>query len=188
MSGLELDFILYLGDPDEGAEALTSAKVLQEAERHRDKLRFPDVYGAITFSKKGKEVVPRKPDSIFSLITNLVRTVPYVIDGETESLVLSESEHGMLLEPSADDVLVSFFAGDAYEPDEYLLQSEAIRLADFGEQVLSMGERLKGIIEKVDPGVFEGDDYTKSLIEFLEMGRNALKTFLLEKERGLRVL
>jgi hypothetical protein len=187
MSGLELDFVIYLGDPEAGAESLTSKKALQEASRLKASLKFPDVYGAVIVSRNGKEIVPRRPDPIFSLVTNFVRSVPFIIDGETETVVLAESENGFMFEPSGEDVMFSCFAGDAYEPDELLLQPTDIPLKKLGEQVLSMGERLRDLIKQIDPGVFERDDYSKSLIEFLEMGRDRFKHYQLEVERGLRL-
>lgn len=186
MNSLELDFVIYLGDPDEGADSLESRVALDGAEAHAEKLPFPDVYGALIIKKDGGEIVERKPDPIFSLVTNLVRAVPYVIEGESERSLLTESEHGLSIEPSGDDVFVSFFAGDPYEPDDYLLEQTPMPMAEFAEQTLTMGERLRDLIQKVSPGSFE-DDYMKSLIEFLEVGRDSFKTFKLEVERGLRV-
>ena len=186
MKHLELDFVIYLGDPDEGAECVESRAALEGVDAYADRLSFPDVYGALIIKRGGQEVVERKPDPIFSLITNLVRAVPYVIEGESERCVLAESEHGLSIEPSGDDVFVAFFAGDPYEPDDYLLEQTLMPLADFAEQTLSMGERLRDLIKKVSPASFE-DDYMKSLLEFLEVGRDAFKTFKLEVERGLRV-
>lgn len=187
MSGLALDFVVYLGDPDEGAEAVTSRQAVEKAVEYKDKLDFPDVYGALVVTENGEELTERRPDPIFQLITNMVKVVPYIIEGEPENVLLSESEHGLAFEPSGDDILLSYFAGDAFEPDGYLLNPTTIPLDKLGEEVLSMGERLKALIEKIDPEVFERDDYSKSLIEFLEVGRDAHKTFQLEVERGLRV-
>lgn len=189
MKKVVLDFVLYLGDPDDGADALRSSAALDVVTDHADALRFPDVYGAIVFfDGQGKELCSRKPDPIFALVTNIVKTVPYIIEGEAETTLLSESENGLIFEPSGDDVHVSYFAGDAYEPDEFLLEPTQMSIADFGEQVLSMGERLADIMRKLDPDIFDRDDYSKSLLEFLEVGREAHKTFQLEVERGLRVL
>ncbi len=188
MKKVVLDFVLYLGDPDEGANALRSGAAIDAVGEHADKLKFPDVYGAIVFfDEQGNETCARKPDPIFQIVTNMVKAVPYVIEGEAETTLLSESENGLIFEPSGDDVHVSYFAGDAYEPDEFLQEPTSMSIADFGEQVLSMGERLEAIMKKIDPEIFERDDYTKSLQEFLEVGREAHKTFQLEVERGLRV-
>lgn len=185
MSGLELDFVLYLGDPDDDVEFVASAAALHDAESHKSDLQFPDVYGAITVKKGDKTLVEPRPDPIFSIVTNLVRAVPYVIDGEPETVLLSESEFGFSFELSGDDVLVSAFAGDQYEPDEFLLQEASMPLEKYGEQVLTMGERLRDIIKKVAPDAFE-DDYMKGLVEFLDIGRDAFKNFKLQKEHGLR--
>ncbi|MCB9645535.1 MAG: hypothetical protein H6730_02900 [Deltaproteobacteria bacterium] len=187
MSGLKVDFVVYLGDPDDGAEALTSKDLLAVAAQHRDQLRFPDVYGAVIISEGDKELVDRKPDPIFPLVANLVRAVASVIDGESELQQLAESEHGFALEPNGDDVMIGMFAGDPYEPDEWLLAPQGLTMEAFGDQVLEMGRRLKGIIDAVDPEAMERDDYLKGLTEFLEVSGDALKTYKLEKQRGLRV-
>ncbi len=187
MSGPELDFVVYLGDPDEGAEAVTSKALLTGIEKHKAKLELPGAYGAIILTEKGKEKVERKPDPIVALVTKLVRTIPYLIDGEAETILLSESETGFLLEPSGDDVLVSCFLGDAYEPEEFLLEPVTVTLQALGEQILSMGERLRDVLKKVSPESFENDGDGKSLEEFIDMSRTSFKTFKLEVERGLRV-
>lgn len=187
MTGPELDCVVYLGDPDEGAEAIPSAKALESLDDVKAKIEFPYAYGAIVIKDGDEEIADRIADPILQLATKLVKAVPYVIDGEAETALLSESEHGLLLEPSGDDVFISFFAGDAYEPDEFLLDRTSIKLADFGEQVLSMAERLRDLIKACDGEFFENDDYAKSLVEFIDVGRKAYKTFTLEVERGLRV-
>jgi hypothetical protein len=185
-SGPEVDFLAYLGDPDDGAEAIRSKAVLDHIDEHRAKIDSAG-YGAIVIVSKGKELIDRRADPILPLVTKFVRTIPYLIDGEAETILLSESEHGFALEPSGDGVLVSFFSGDAYEPEEYLLEQLPIRLEELGEQILSMGERMRDILEAVSPDAFGEDGEGKSLVEFIEMGRTAFKTFKLEVERGLRV-
>jgi len=187
MSGPELDFVVYLGEPDEGAEAVTSKALLAGVEKHKAKLQFPAAYGAIIFSDKGKEKLDRKPDPILPLVTKFVRTIPYLIDGESETILLSESENGFLLEPSSDDVIVSCFIGDGFEPEEFLLEPTTVALKDLGEQILSMAERLRDVVKKVSPELFEDDGEGKSLEEFIDMSRTSFKTFKLEVERGLRV-
>jgi hypothetical protein len=183
----ELDFVVYLGDPDEGAEAVESKALLAGAEKHKAKLDFPGAYGAITISEKGKEKLERKPDPILPLITKFVRTVPYLIDGETETILLTESETGFLLEPAKDDVLISCFVGDSVEPEEFLLEPVTVPLQALGEQILSMAERMRDVLKKVSPELFEGDGDGKSLEEFIDMSRTSFKTFKLEVQRGLRV-
>lgn len=187
MSGPELDFVVYLGEPDEGAEAVTSKALLAGIEKHKAKLQIPAGYGAIIFSDKGKERLERKADPILPLITKFVRTIPYLIDGESETILLSESENGFLLEPSGDDVMISCFVGDAYEPEGFLLDPTSMELQVLGEQILSMAERMRDILKKVSPESFEGDGDGKSLEEFIDTSRSSFKTFKLEVERGIRV-
>ncbi|MBK8013318.1 MAG: hypothetical protein IPK13_18430 [Deltaproteobacteria bacterium] len=185
MTGLHLDFVVY-PDPDDAASGIVSGAMLK-GQGARPKLTFPDVYGAVTVSRAGKEIAERKPDPVLPLVTNFVRAVPYLIDGETETVLLSESANGFLFEPSGDDIFFSFFSGDAYEPEEYYIEHTSIPIAEFGEQVLAMGERLRDIIKVADPEFFERDEYSKTLVEFIDLGRKAFKTFKLEVERGLRI-
>ncbi len=185
MKGLLFDFVVYDGDPDEGAQTLASQDMLDSAQEGR--LAFPDVYGAITLFEDGKALIEPRPDPAIPLVTNFVKSVRYVIDNEPETVLLSESEHGFLLEPSGDEVLVSFFAGDPYEPEESFLDQKAFKLEAFGEQVLAAGERLRDLVKVCDPNFFDRDEYVKSLLDFLEEGKKEFKTFKLKGERGLRV-
>lgn len=187
MSGLQLDFVVYLGDPDEGAEALRSQELLENAEAHKEKLEFPSAYGALTLRRGDEDLLSPLPDPIFGLVTNMVRSVMSVIDGEAENQRWSESEHGIAFMPNGDDVMISVFLGDPFEPDEFIVQEEEMSIADFGEQVVAMGERLEGILKTVDAEALAADDYLKALPEFVELAREAVKTYKLEKQRGLRV-
>jgi len=187
MASLQFDFSIFLGDPDDGAEAVASQQALARVAEIHDKLDWPDVYGAIRIRSDGKELLEHRPDPIVQLVTGLVRCVPFVIEGEPETALLSESEHGFAFEPSDRDVTVSFFAGDAYEPDEFLVEPTMVPLTDFARQVLDLGGRLRDLMKACDPNVFEGDDYSAGLLEFLEDGEKRFKTFQLQLERGLRV-
>ena len=187
MSSLELDFVVYLGAPEEGVPAMPSSKLVAEIDQHASRLQASSLYGALTFTRGGKELVPRKSDPILPLLTAVVRAVRYIIDGEPETALFGESEYGVLFEPTGDDVFISFFSGDPYEPDELLLQQAAIKVGKFAEQVIAMGERLKIILEKVDPVYWKEDDHARSLSDFLDESKEAHKTFLREVGRGLSV-
>src|SRR5688572_11613180 len=101
MAGLKLDFVVYLGDPDDGATAIASSKVLDKIDEHKSKLNFAEgVYGAITIDKNGKQLGERRPDPVMSLITSFVKAIPFLIDGEPERVLLAESEYGFLFEPA----------------------------------------------------------------------------------------
>ncbi|MCK6550674.1 hypothetical protein L6R52_32855 [Myxococcota bacterium] len=187
MSNLKLDFVVYLGDPDQGAPTLPSGKVLEKIEEHKSKLSFSDgVYAAITVEKNGRQLADKKPDPVMQLMTAFVRAIPFVIDGEPEQALLSESEFGFLFEPTGGELFLSYFAGDAYEPDEYLVEHESIGVEQFADQVCAMADRLVSIIKKVDPDLIVRDDYAKTFVEILDLAKSRLKSLRLERERGLR--
>jgi hypothetical protein len=187
-SDVRLDFVLYLGDPDEGAAEIASQEVLKSADQHKAVLKFEDdVYGAICVVRGGKELLERRPDPIVRLFTTLVRALPYLIEGEHESALLSESAAGFLLEPANDNVTMSVFSGsDAYDPEEFLLEGITMPLDDFGSQLLACCERLLEIMKKVDPRVLQNEGYGKDLAEVTKVGKDAFRDYRLDTERGLR--
>lgn len=187
MTNLQFDFKVYLGDPDEGAEAVPSREALKRVDEIQEKLPWPDVYGTILIQSEGESLLSHRPDPIVQLVTGLVRCVPYLIDGESETALLSESEHGFAFEPSDKDVTFSFFAGDAYEPDEFLVEPTPVPLTQFGREILDLGARLRDLMKACDPEIFDRDEYSNGLLEFLDEGEERFKTYQLQLERGLRV-
>ncbi|MEO1334646.1 MAG: hypothetical protein AAFV29_03345, partial [Myxococcota bacterium] len=81
------------------------------------------------------------------------------------------------------DVIVAFFAGDPFEPDEYLLPQTSMPLKDFGEQMVGIAERLRTILQAAAPELLEADD---SFNEFFEVASDAVKKYRLEVEHGIR--
>lgn len=187
MTNLQFDFQVYIGDPDDGAEAVPSRDALKRVDEIQEKLEWPDVYGTILIRSEGEGLLTHRPDPIVQLVTGLVRCVPYLIDGEAETALLSESEHGFAFEPSDKDVTLSFFAGDAYEPDEFLVEPTPVPLAHFAREILDLGARLRDLMKACDPEIFDRDEYSNGLIEFLDEGEERFKTYQLQIERGLRV-
>lgn len=182
---LEIDFVAYLGDPESGASAAASQELLRDG-ADRSGIEWPGAAGAITVRREGKDLIERLPEPIFKLVSHMVRAVHSLIEGESETVEYMESEHGFLFEPSGEDVMVSFFSGNAFEPEEYLLAEAQTPLESFAEQIIGMGERLRDLVKLTDPGLFDRDEYTQSLLEFLEMSTETFKTFKLARERGLR--
>jgi len=187
MTNLQFDFQVYIGDPDDGAEAVSSRAALERVDQLKDALEWPDVYGTIRIQRAGEDLLNHRPDPIVQLVTGLVRCVPYLIDGESETALLSESEHGFAFEPSDKDVTLSFFSGDAYEPDEFLVEPTPVPLSHFARAILDLGARLRDLMRACDPDIFDRDEYSNGLVEFLDEGEERFKTYQLQIERGLRV-
>ena len=104
--------------------------------------------GRLTLEVGSKSVLDAIPDPIAKMLISLVRVLPYVLEGEPETALMQESEHGFLLEPNGENVLFSVFSGsDAYEPDDYLIQTESLPLIDFGDQLVKIGRRLVDVFE-----------------------------------------
>ncbi|MBI4816250.1 MAG: hypothetical protein HY791_08330 [Deltaproteobacteria bacterium] len=186
-SNLSLDFVVFAGEPDSADAQIKSQEAVAQFDRVKERIPFDDVvYGALLLERGGKVLVEPTADPLVALLTKTVRCLPYILDGEPETVLLSESEHGFLLEPANDDIQISFFRGsDAFDPDEYLLEKAAMPLMDFCEQVVGMCDRMVDLLKRSDPKRFEADDLSKGLTEMLATGRAAFKRSRLEKERGL---
>ena len=183
-----LNFNLYLGDPDDGVANLPSEDVLGSFESHQENLPFSDgLYGHLTLERDGKELLEPIPDPIARMLTSLVRVVPYVLEGEPETALMQESEHGFLLEPNGENILFSVFAGsDAYEPDEYILEAETLPLLEFGDQLVAMCERLVELFKKNSDTDARDSDSIEDLEGVLEVAREAVKSVKLKNEHGIR--
>lgn len=183
MAGLEFDFVLYLGDPDDGAEAVDSGALIQDLNGLKAQIDPESPYGALVAKIDGKAALAPRPDPVVPLITHLLKAVPYVLEGEQESVLLSESAHEITMAGSGEEVVVAFFAGDAFEPDEVLLPQTPMAMKDFGEQMVGMGERLQKVIEASAPELLAADE---SFLEFLSLASEAVKQYKLKVEHGLR--
>lgn len=173
-----MDFVLYAGDPDAGAEAVPSDRA-RAADGRFDLEGAP--YGALVFEKDGKRLADLKPDPIIPLVTKLLRTVQYVIEGEPESVLFSESDHGLAVERVSDEVQVSFFVGsDPIEPESYLMKEQLLPLEDYASQVVEMGERLVALA----PARFKDDE--TGLVEFLDQAKSSFRAWRLERDRTRR--
>lgn len=187
-SRVSFDFVVYAGE--QGETAVRSRELVKDFANYRDQIGLgtgEDAYGAILVEQEGKLLAEPQVDPIRRLVTNIVRTVSYVIDGEPETVLLSESLHGFLFEVSNEDVLVSFFKGaDAFDPEEFLLERMPMDVGDFAEQIIALGERLLDLLKAADPDGYKEDEFGASLIEFLDVGKESFRSFRLERERGLR--
>lgn len=178
-----LDLVLYPGEP-EAVAPVFSGTALTDGMAAPDE--FSEVQGAVVVLKGEDRVLSPLPDPALGLLTAFLKAVPYVLDGESENVLFTESEHGFLFEPSGDDVLVSAFAGDVYEPDTFLLEPVALKAEAFADDVIGMAGRLRDIVKNKRPDYFEQDEYQRSFLEFLDLAEKSLKTYRLERSHGLR--
>lgn len=179
---VRLDFALYAGDPDSGAPAIPSEVAVTEVRSGKDRFDMKgSPQGAITIEKDGKSLAKAIPDPIIPLVAKLLRTIKYLIEGEPESVLFSESDHGFALERISDEVSLSYFVGsDSYEPESHLVKELLIPLDDFAAQVIEMGEKL---VQMAPERMQEGEE---GLVEFLELAKGELKSRRLERERTRR--
>lgn len=183
-----LDFVIYAGDPDAGAEAVRSEKAIREFEKYGAKLNLETgAYGGVLIEKDGKRLAEVRPDPIVKLITKLVRTISFVMDGEPDNVLFSESDFGFTFEKANEDVLLSFFRGsDAFEPEEFVIQNLVVPMEDFASQLIEMGDHILELMKLAAPDRYDTDEEARGLIEFLDVGKGAYRAWRLEKERGRR--
>lgn len=178
MTQPKCSLVLLLGEAE---EAVPVADVLADLDHYKAQIDLDYGYGAL---KVGDFLSPG--DRMVQFVSKLARAVSYVIEGEPETVLWSESEHGVTIEAGEDEAVLSFFAGDPYEPDQLLLPETTVALASICDDFLKMGEQLCALARAADPGAVEESDLLGGLVGFVELGRDALKTYKLEKQRGLR--
>lgn len=183
MSKPRCALVMFVGGSE---EPVSAQEVLADLPRYQDQLDLHYGYGALRVAGGATFVSPS--DRLVAFVPKLARAVSYLFEAEPETILWSESEHGLSLEPSGDDeAVLLFFAGsDPYEPEELLLPETQVDLAELCEDILVMGEQLCALAKAVDPASLEEDDVVAGLVGVVEMGRDALKTYKLEKQRGLR--
>jgi hypothetical protein len=188
MSNVKLDLVIYLGDPDANAPTMPISQAAAKADELKSKLSFSEgVYGAIEIKKNNKVLGELKPDPAIGLITQFIKAIPFLIDGEPEQASLSESDFRFALEPQGDDVLISFFEGDfAEEPEDFLIEPELFPLEGLANQVIVAAEGLLSLIKSLEPELLQNDDYILSLIDVLDAAKKSFRDHKLRNERGVR--
>src|SRR2546430_2366125 len=137
-----LDYKVSLGE-----RAIDSKALLENVNSHRNELTDVDALeGALVVQVEGRQLPAEYQEPLVRLAHLWLGKVPWIIGGDTETVALRNSAECFAFVPTGEGVELSFYAGDDSEIEDYILEPTIIRLDQFTEESLRMGDRLVQLI------------------------------------------
>jgi len=174
---LELHFL------DEDAPVQSAEKLLNEPALLEELGDIRYVEGRIQASFDDNPVAVEYEEPILRLVNQWVRRLQWIIGGDTESIAFRNSEECYGFVPLGDTVELCLFEGSESEVERYLIEPQTVRLADFVQTSIEMGEMMLAIVKASDASLLESDEDCKELVSDLEEARKAWKDFELHGRR-----
>ena len=174
---LELHFL------DEDAPVQPAEKLLNEPTLLEELGDIRYVEGRIHASFDDKPIAAEYEEPILRLVNQWVRRLQWIIGGDTESIAFRNSEECYGFVPLGDTVELCLFEGSESEVERYIIEPQTVRLADFVQTSIEMGESMLAIVKASDASLLESDEDCKELVSDLEEARRAWKDFELHGRR-----
>ena len=174
---LELHFL------DEDAPVQPAEKLLNEPTLLEELGDIRYVEGRIHASFDDKPIATEYEEPILRLVNQWVRRLQWIIGGDTESIAFRNSEECYGFVPLGDTVELCLFEGSESEVERYIIEPQTVRLADFVQTSIKMGETMLAIVKASDASLLESDEDCKELVSDLDEARRAWKDFELHGRR-----
>ncbi len=168
-----------------GDTLVPSATLLDQLDDLRDDLGDVNLLeGKLVLTFDGQEGASAEyTDPIYRLVDGWLRKVQWIMAGDTETVVLRNSEHCFALVPAGTAVEISFFEGDAAEIEEYVLEPTNVLLTDYIQESIRFGEQVIGLIQALDSELLENNEDCKDLSRSLGEATTAWKKHLVRQRR-----
>lgn len=177
---LKIDFVLLVGDDD----AVDSAAFLDGLARYKGDLEdISALEGRLTVNFDGPNVCDEFADPVIRLVDSILRKLPWIIGGDTETVALRNSEQCFAFVPAGESVELSYFTGSETEIEDYIFEPVTVRLDAFVNQSIAMGERLLQIIAGIDPALSTDNEDAKDLQTSFDEAKRAWRDYLLHNRR-----
>ena len=174
---LELHFLDEDAPPSPAEKLLNDAALLDDL----DDIRY--VEGRIQASFDDTPIEASYEEPILRLVNQWVRRLQWIIGGDTESIAFRNSEECYGFVPLGDTVELSLFEGSESEVERYIIEPQTVKLADFVQTSIEMGETMLAVVKACDESLLESDEDCKELVSDLEEARRAWKDFELHGRR-----
>jgi hypothetical protein len=174
---LELHFL------DEDASVKPAEKLLTEPALLEELGDIRYVEGRIHASFDDKPVAVEYEEPLLRLVNQWVRRLQWIIGGDTESIAFRNSEECYGFVPLGDTVELCLFEGSESEVERYIIEPQTVKLADFVQASIQMGETMLAIVKSSDESLLGSDEDCKELVSDLEEARRAWKDFELHGRR-----
>jgi hypothetical protein len=176
---LALDYKLRIDE-----DLVDSQTLATKLDAYKERLaKTPLWEGALILKLDGTEHCEEFVDPILRLGDQWIRKLPWVLTGDTETVAYRNSEHVFAFVPEGDSVELSFFLGSENEVEEYVIEPSNVRLAEFANESIKLGERLLDLVKKVNPALLDSVDDIRDLKNSLDEGRKAWRDHQLHNRR-----
>lgn len=168
-----------------GDTLLSSTTVLENLDQYRDGIgEISFLEGKLVLLFDGEEGgTSDYSDPVIRLADGWVRKIPWVITGDTETVVLRNSEHCFAFMPAGNAVEISFFEGDAAEIEEYVMEPTNVLLSSFVQESIRFAEHILALVRAIDAGLLESNDDCRDLAASLGEAKRAWKDYQVRQRR-----
>jgi hypothetical protein len=165
-----------------GDESISLAELAKNGELAKQVLSKPDaIDGAVVPLANGKPAMQPHFDPLLPLLEQWMLKVPWLLQGDTETVFLRNSEHAFGFEVVNESVQISFFVGQGNEVDEYVMEPVPVPLEPFCDASIGAVKTLLGLLNKVDPALQTTAADVRSLKEATNEAEKALKEYRLQR-------
>jgi hypothetical protein len=178
----QLDYNVEVSD-----EPLGSSQIQQKIEEHLDELvKIDNLYGEIVLSVTGS--AGQDPGTISEPVVRLLdrwlRKTQWVIAGDTETIACMNSEHCFAFVPAGESVEVSLFVGDEAEVEEYLVEPVTVRLEEFVNASIELGDSFLSFVQSIDSGLLQTSEGCRELASVLGDVKGAWREHQMRRSQG----
>ena len=178
---MKVSLELHLLDDD--ASVKSAEKLLTEPALLEELGDIRYVEGRIQAAFDDQPIAVEYEEPILRLVNQWVRRLQWVIGGDTESIAFRNSEECYGFVPLGDTVELCLFEGSESEVERYIIEPQTVRLSDFVQTSIQMGETMLAIVKASDESLLESDEDCKELVSDLDEARRAWKDFELHGRR-----
>ncbi|MEL6547165.1 MAG: hypothetical protein AAFQ82_21240 [Myxococcota bacterium] len=139
--------------------------------------------GQLVCTINGAVVTDDYGDPILRLTHLWLSKLAWIIGGDTETVALRDSERCFAFVPTGESVELSFFSGTEEEIEEYVFEPTHVRMEDFANQSIAIGDQLSALIDAVDASLWESDEDCKDLKTSIEEAKKAWHDHQIHKNR-----
>jgi hypothetical protein len=176
---LALDYRLRVDD-----DVVDSQTLVTKLDSFKDTLAKAGTWeGVLVVKLDGELHCEELVEPIIRLGDQWIRKLPWILTGDTETVAYRNSEHCFAFVPEGDSVEMSFFVGSENEVETYVVEPTNVRLAEFANESIKLGERLLELVKRINPALVETDEDCRDLRGSLEEGRKAWRDYQLHNRR-----
>jgi len=140
-----------------------------------------DLEGSVVPVANGKTAMEPVDDPLLPLLESWMLKVPWLLQGDTETVYMKNSEHAFGFEVVNESVALSFYKGQGNEVDEYVMEPFNITLDAFCGESVTVVRQLLNLIKQANPASMQSVADVRTLQEATLEAERALKEYRLDR-------